>query len=65
MQPAGPFSMVSANPASSKDIQLVSTTSAQAASAECAEAPARRTLVVQQRCSNAYGAAMAVIEEID
>jgi hypothetical protein len=65
MQAAGPFSMVSANPTSSKDIQLVSTTSAQAGSMECAEPPARRTLVVQQRCSNAYGAAMTVLEEID
>jgi hypothetical protein len=65
MQPAGPFSMVSASQATSKDIQLVTTTSAAAGSAECAEAPLKRSLVVKQRCSNAYGAAMMVLEEID
>jgi Caspase domain/Domain of unknown function (DUF4384) len=65
MQPAGPFSMVSATAASSKDIQLVSSTSAQAGSRECAEAPVKRSLVVQQRCSSAYGAALTVLEEVD
>lgn len=65
MQPAGPFSMVSASPASSKDIQLVSASSSAAAAPECAEAPAKRTLVVKQRCSNAYGAAMMVLEEVE
>jgi hypothetical protein len=65
MQPAGPFSMVSANPASSKDIQLVSNTSAAAANSECTELPAKRTLQVQRRCSNAYGAAMLTLEEVN
>ena len=65
LQPAGPFSMVAASFASSKDIQLVTTTSPQAGTMECAEAPAKRSLVVQQRCSNAYGAAMMVLEEVN
>jgi hypothetical protein len=65
LQPAGPFSMVAASAATSKDIQLVTTTSSQAGSMECAEPPAKRSLVVQQRCSSAYGAAMMVLEEIN
>jgi hypothetical protein len=65
MQPAGPFSMVSANAVSSKDIQLVSGSSPAAETSECAEAPTKRALVVQQRCSNAYGAAMMVLEEVE
>ncbi|HYD57201.1 MAG TPA: caspase family protein [Burkholderiales bacterium] len=65
MQPAGPFSMVSASPASSKDIQLVTTSAPAAATPECASAPGKRALVVQQRCSSAYGAAMMVLEEVE
>jgi hypothetical protein len=65
MQPAGPFSMVAANPASSQDIQLASATSSLASSSECRQPPAKRSLIVKQRCSNAYGAAMLVLEESD
>jgi hypothetical protein len=65
MQPAGPFSMVVASPTSSKDIQLVSNTASASASSECAEPPAKRTLQVQRRCSNAYGAAMLTLEEVN
>lgn len=65
MQPAGPFSMVSASPVSSKDIQLVTASAPAAAAGECAEPPAKRALVVQQRCSSAYGAAMMVLEEVE
>ncbi len=65
MQPAGPFSMVAANQSSSKDIQLVSGTSSSAGASECSEPPAKRTLQVQRRCSNAYGAAMVVLEEVN
>jgi len=65
MQPAGPFSMISASETSSKDIQLVSATSAHAASSECADPSHERTLQVQKRCSGAYGAAMMVLEEVD
>lgn len=65
MKPAGPFSMVPANLASSKDIQLVTTTSAAATLGECSEPPSKRTLQVQRRCSAAYGAAMMVLEEVN
>lgn len=65
MKPAGPFSMVEASHASAKDIQLVSGTSSFAASAECAEEPRKRTLAVQKKCSNAYGAALVTVEEVE
>lgn len=64
MQPAGPFSIVPASSTSSKDIQLVTQTSANAESKECEAPSAHRTLMVQKRCSNAYGAAMMVLEEV-
>lgn len=65
MQPAGPFSVVEASPASAKDIQLVSGASAYAGSAECAEDTRKRTLAVQKKCSNAYGAALVTVEEVE
>ena len=65
LQPAGPFSMISANPVAAKDIQLVSTSSASADSSECSDGAKKRTLVVQQRCSNAFGAAMVMVEEVN
>jgi hypothetical protein len=64
MQPAGPFSIIPASASASTDIQRVTSTSANAGSQECAEPPAKRTLMVQRRCSNAYGAAMMVLEEV-
>ncbi len=64
LQPAGPFSVADATPLAAKDIVLVSGTSANAATPECAEAPRKRSLVVQKRCSNAYGAALATVEEV-
>lgn len=64
MTPAGPFSMLEANPVSAKDIQLVSTSSTNAASDECSDNVARRNLSVARRCSNAYGAAMVGVEEV-
>jgi len=63
LKPAGPFSMISASPAAAKDIQLVSVSSASAESFACRDGTQKRTLVVQQRCSNAYGAAMVMVEE--
>jgi len=63
MQPAGPFSMIGANTASSKDIQLVSHTSAAAGAPECSVPPNKRNLQVQQRCSDGYGAALTILEE--
>lgn len=65
LKPAGPFSMISASPATAKDIQLVSVSSASAESGACQDATQKRTLVVQQRCSNAYGAAMVTVEEVN
>ena len=68
MQSAGPFSMVGANPGAATGIQQASMSSANAASAECRStetATNTRTLVVKQRCSNAYGASMLVLEEVD
>jgi caspase domain-containing protein/uncharacterized protein DUF4384 len=64
MKPAGPFSMVEANAVSSKDIQLVSTSSSTASSDECADPVARRNFAVARRCSNAYGAALIAVEEM-
>ena len=65
LKPAGPFSMISANMTAAKDIQMVSVTSSSAGSSDCQDTSAKRNLVVQQSCSNAYGAAMTVVEEID
>ena len=65
MQQAGPFSMVAATVATARDIQLVTATSPQAAATECQEAGSKRTLVLQKRCSNAYGAALLAIDEIN
>ncbi len=64
MKPAGPFSILEANPVSTKDIQLVSTSSVTAASEECVDPVARRNLAVARRCSNAFGAAMLAVEEV-
>jgi hypothetical protein len=65
LKPAGPFSMISANVAAAKDIQLVTGSSASANSSDCQNTGMKRTLVVQQRCSNAFGAAMTVVEEVN
>jgi hypothetical protein len=64
MRPAGPFSIIPASTTSSKDIQLVTSTSANAQSRECEQPSSLRNLVVQKSCSNAYGAAMMVLEEV-
>jgi hypothetical protein len=64
MQPAGPFSVVDATPLAAKDIVLVSGSSANASTHECAEAPLKRSLAVQKKCSNAYGAALVTVEEV-
>jgi hypothetical protein len=64
LKPAGPFSVADATPASAKDIVLVTGTSSNAASQDCAAGPKTRTLAVQRKCSNAYGAAIIAIEEV-
>ncbi len=65
LRPAGPFSMISTNMAAAKDIQLVSVSSVSADSIDCQNPTTKRNLSVQKSCSNAYGAAMTVVEEID
>ena len=40
-------------------------TSANAASSDCQKPSSLRNLVVQKSCSNAYGAAMMVLEEVN
>ncbi|HUQ74572.1 MAG TPA: caspase family protein [Burkholderiales bacterium] len=66
MKPAGPFSVldVDASPIAAKDIVLVSTSAPAAAAPECVDPLSRRNLSVQKRCSNAYGAALIAVEEI-
>ena len=64
LRPAGPFSIVAASDTASKDIQRAMSRSANSGSKDCDTAPADRTLVVQRKCSDAYGAAMIVLEEV-
>ena len=59
---AGPFSMVNATSGGKRSIQLLSSTTA--IQDECTNS-GKRNLVVAQRCSDAYGAAMAVVQEAD
>ncbi len=65
MRAAGPFSVVNAAGSASHDIQFVSNTAAAANSAECSAPAGSRTLEVKKRCSNAYGAALIAIEEVN
>ena len=57
--------MIEASPASAKDIQLVSGASAYSGNAECTEDTRKRTLAVQKKCSNAFGAALVTVEEVE
>jgi len=65
MVPAGPFSVVEANPVSSKDIQFVSGTSSTASNSDCNDGVLKRNLTIAKSCSNGFGAAMASIEEVN
>jgi hypothetical protein len=64
LKPAGPFSILEASAVAAKDIQLVTTSTPVATSAECVDPLARRNLAVAKRCSNAYGAALIGVEEM-
>jgi hypothetical protein len=64
MKPAGPFSVLEASPIAAKDIQLVTNETPAAATPECTDPLARRNLAVAKRCSNAYGAALIAVEEM-
>ena len=65
MKPAGPFSVIDVKetPGSGRDIQLVTGNSSDAQSGEC-QMQKTRNLAIKKRCSNAYGAAMLVVEEV-
>ena len=65
MQPAGPFSIVPASAGATTDLQRVTSTSANAQSGDCEGPSSLRNLVIQKSCSNAYGAAMRVLEEVN
>lgn len=65
MKPAGPFSTLTAAPLAARDIQFVSATSAHADQPDCEKTGALRTLEVVAACSDAYGADLIQIEEIE
>jgi hypothetical protein len=65
MRPAGPFSLVEANAATTRDIILVTSTPAASLAPACQGIAAKRTLEVVEECSDAYGAALATLDEID
>lgn len=65
MRAAGPFSVLQATANSASDVLAVSDGTNRPATSvtECSDQSVTRTLEVQRRCSNAYGAALTVIEE--
>ena len=65
MRPVGPFSVVGASPSSARDIQLVTAGSSQAESSECSLSAEQRTLNIADACSDAYGADLIGLIEID
>lgn len=65
LTPAGPFSVIAANPVSAKDIQFVTSISSNASSDECSDEILKRNLRIAKSCSNAFGAAMISIEEVN
>lgn len=65
MQPAGPFSSIDVkeNKTGTSNIQKVAGSSANAGAGECLSAKTRNLAIVK-RCSNAYGAALMTVEEV-
>ena len=65
MQPSGPFSSIDAraNQNGARDMQMATSSSANAGTAECMEAKTRN-LTIRKRCSQAYGAALMTVEEV-
>lgn len=61
---AGPFSVVAATTFGKRGIQLVTSSPMPEARKECATAK-QRTLAVGRACSDAYGAAWMVVEEVE
>ena len=64
LTPSGPFSSAEATRQSSRDIQIVSTASTFTGSAEC-QMTGKRNLKVEQKCSDAYGAAILNLREVN
>lgn len=60
----GPFSVVSVTQSGKRGIQLVTSASSVKLQKECSDARTRN-LAVKQVCSDAYGAALAVVEEVE
>jgi hypothetical protein len=63
MRPAGPFSVIGATPMAARDIQFVS--AGDSAPAECAVTGTARSQDIAAACSNAYGADLLTLIEID
>jgi hypothetical protein len=61
---AGPFSMVNATSGGKRSIQSVTSAPSAAIQDECGST-GRRNLAVAQTCSDAYGAALVVVEEAE
>lgn len=61
---AGPFSVVEAGRTGTRGIQLITASPAPALQSQCSNTHTR-TLAVVQACSDAYGAAMAVVKEVE
>lgn len=66
MRPAGPFSVIESSQSSSKDIVLVTGSSANALKpeSECGATGAKRTLEIVEECSDAYGSELISVNEI-
>lgn len=64
MANAGPFSVVAASSNGKRGIQLVTSTPSATIQGECSDT-AKRTLAVKQACSDAYGSALVVVEEVE
>lgn len=65
MKPAGPFSILATSPMSARDIQFVSATSAHAEHPDCERTGTQRTLEVVAACSDAYGADLITLQEVE
>lgn len=65
MRPAGPFSVIDASPLTARNIQVVSAGDAQAAAPECSLTGEQRSADIAAACSDAYGADLIDLIEID
>lgn len=62
-QPAGPFSVLNASLAAKRNLQIVAS---EPGNAECDKATTeKRNLMLEHECSDAYGAAILTVEEIE